>query len=302
MPSRRSGSRPRGGGSRGSSHRPQRKAPLPVGDAAAGHRHPHPAREPPAGEGAVGGAALVAGLAHLPLGGQVHQADVGRRARAPARARRSRTTPRRRSCAPPACRGRARPAPRGRSGGRRTPSRGRSRPSAPARTAAPSPRARAGRGRWPRSRACPTASASISASRSASARSGGFILSVRVERAHGLVGQEQVMGRGLGGHGGAGLPCALDRHHGLPGGHVLHVDPAAARRRPARSRAPPSWTRRPTGCRRGRAARTPRPRASRPRPTGSGPPRGARACARRAAGTGAPGAARRRSARAGRRR
>ena len=95
-------------------------------------------------------------------------------------------------------------------------------------------------------------------------------LEVRVERADRLVGEQQVVRRGLAGHLRA-----------RPPGRARSPRPSRARtraargcgrprRRRARSRARPAWTRTPTGCRPARAAPTPRPRASRPGPTATG--------------------------------
>ena len=52
-------------------------------------------------------------------------------------------------------------------------------------------------------------------------------LHVRVERAHRLVGEQQVVRRGLAGHLRARRLRSLDRVHRLARGHVLHVDAAA---------------------------------------------------------------------------
>src|SRR3954452_6715064 len=54
----------------------ERDAALPVGDGAGGDRGEDPAAQAPAGERAVLGAALVAGLPHLPLGLEVDQDEV----------------------------------------------------------------------------------------------------------------------------------------------------------------------------------------------------------------------------------
>ena len=133
---------------RASRHRPDRERALAERDRPGGDRHPHAARESSPGERAVQRPALVARLPHLPLGGEVHQADVGGSALGDARDAPARTARRRRSSARRRDRAPARREPPDRCAPRRTPSRGRSRPSARARTAAPSPRARAERGRW----------------------------------------------------------------------------------------------------------------------------------------------------------
>ena len=169
-------------------------APLPEGDRAGGEREQHAPAQPPAGEAAVLRAALVAVLAHLPLGVEVDQHEVGRLARPRSAAPAGRTARRRRSCAR-----RRRPSVEHAGDhqlgvhARRTRSPGRWCPSAPARTAPPSRRARAGRGRWRCSRSCPMRSPSMSARRSASVRSGGFIFR-RVSRPRtACVGQGQVV-------------------------------------------------------------------------------------------------------------
>ncbi len=86
-------------------------------------------------------------------------------------------------------------------------------------------------------------------------------LEAGVERSNGLVGEREVVGRGLRRQGYPGRLRLLDRHHGLARPRRAGRARGRPRNRPARRRGRSSWTRRPTGSRRARAAPTRRPRA-----------------------------------------
>ncbi len=176
-----------------------------VGDPPAASVSSDLAVQPPAVEAAVGRAALVAaGSPTSHSRGEVDQRQVRLGARRRSAAPGSRTARRRTSAARRPGRASGRRAGRARCRRRRTRSRGRSCPSAPARTGPPSRRARAGRGRWRCSRSCRRRRPSISAWRSALGAQRRVHLHPRVERADVVVGQAQVVRRGLAGDGDAG--------------------------------------------------------------------------------------------------
>ena len=166
---------------------------------AGGERQQHAALQAPPGEAAVLRAALPAVLAGDPLGVEV---DERRGWRGCADGDRRRRQPEQRGAGGHAldqqrqlehagqhqarCRARRRPSP------------GRSCPSAPARRAPPSPRARAARGRWRRSRSCPSRSPSTSARRSRLGGQRRVHLHARVQAAHVLLGEQQVVRADLG--------------------------------------------------------------------------------------------------------
>ncbi len=235
----------------------------PVGDGAGGDGREHAAAQAAAREAAVLRAALVAGLADLPLRVEVEQAEVRRLADARSRGSgRSDQRGARRQLLDDAAPAAGRPAARARCRRRRTRSPGRSCPSAPPRRAPPSPRARAARGRWRCSRSCRRAGPSISAWRSSSARSGGFIFS-RVSRRSSSASSVSVRWCGEASPV-IRTPRALASATASTDSRALTGAGCGCgrpRSRRARRRGRSSSTRRSTGCRRARAARRPRPRA-----------------------------------------
>ena len=95
-------------------------------------------------------------------------------------------------------------------------------------------------------------------------------LEVGVERAHRLVGEQQVVRRGLAGHLGARRLGPLDHLHGLARGHVLHVDApllVGGQRAVARHLR---RTRTPTGCRPGPSSADTSPSCITPSPDSDG--------------------------------